>query len=88
MIKMNDTEKNRRIAEIKVEELSKSKVKLSSDIASLMTEKGIEENIRERFGFAKEGEELIVVVEDRSALKQEVAPEEGWFKVMIKRWFK
>src|SRR3989338_575841 len=61
MGKMATTRENRKIAENKVAELREEKEKLSSDINKLNTDSGIEENIREKFGLAKEGEELIVI---------------------------
>lgn len=88
VVKMRDTEKNKRIAALKVEELTKSKEKLSADIESLKTDKGVEANIREKFGFAKEGEELIVVVEDRNTAKKEPEQEKSWFMLMVDRWFR
>ncbi|MFZ3015908.1 MAG: septum formation initiator family protein [Minisyncoccia bacterium] len=66
--KMQDTNKNKKIAENKISELQKQKEKLIYDITNLNTDKGKEENIRERFGFAKEGEEMIVVVDDKNLL--------------------
>lgn len=66
--KMQDTNKNKKIAENKISELQKQKEKLMYDITNLNTDKGKEENIRERFGFAKEGEEMIVVVDDKNLL--------------------
>lgn len=67
VIKMGETSKNRKIVEDKIIELEKSKEKLNSDINELKTDKGIEENIREKFGLAKEGENMILVIDDKNA---------------------
>ena len=64
MGKMQITRENRKIAENKLIELKKEKEKLSSDIAKLKTDEGVEESIRAKFGLAKEGEGVIVIVED------------------------
>jgi cell division protein FtsB len=88
LLKMGDTSKNRNIAEMRVLELQKSKDKLSNDIESLKTDKGLEENIRDKFGLAKEGEGLIVVVDEKNA---EAAPEEpgkSWFSGFWDNWMK
>ena len=53
-----ETKRNKEIAQAKITELQEQKVKLESNIQKLNTEKGIEENIREKFGLAKEGEGL------------------------------
>ena len=75
MGKMQTTIENRKIVENKVAELESEKVKLSADIAKLKTESGIEENIRQKFGLAKEGEDMIIVVEDQNPL--EINEKEG-----------
>lgn len=64
--KMQETVKNRKMAEEKIVELQKVKTQLSSDIGKLKTEEGIEEDIREKFGLAKEGEGMILIVDDKN----------------------
>ena len=87
MIKLNETSKNRKIAEMKVSELTQAKMKLSSDIESLNTERGLEENIREKFGLAKEGENLIIILDDKNALNlKDKKP--NWFTLFLSKWFK
>lgn len=70
LIKMNDTIKNKKIAEDKVYELKKRKDQLIVDIDNLNTDKGKEKVFRENFGLGKEGEGMIVVVEDKSSPPQ------------------
>jgi len=86
--KMQNTIKNRKIAEDKIMELQKDKEKLSSDIVSLNTEKGIEESIRDKFGLAKEGENMIVVVEDKSLLEVKKDEKDKTFFSFLKNLFK
>jgi cell division protein FtsB len=64
--KMRETEKNKNIAEAKIVTLRQQKEKLSADISSLNTDEGKEKIFRENYGLAKEGEGVIVVVEDKS----------------------
>ena len=78
-VKMRTTRENRKIIGNKVAELEGEKAKLSSDIARLETESGIEENIRDKFGLAKEGEGLIVVVEDKEKVEVEDESSGGFF---------
>src|SRR3989344_5577560 len=66
MGKMKITKENRKVAESKLMELEKQKENLSSEIAKLNTELGKEESIRERFPVAKEGEGVIVIIEDKN----------------------
>jgi len=64
--KMEETSKNKKTVEDKVVALKQQKEKLSSDINSLETDQGKEKLFRENFGLAKEGENMIVVVEDKN----------------------
>jgi cell division protein FtsB len=85
--KMRVTQENREIIENKVSELENKKEKLSSDIAKLQTEEGVEESIREKFGLVKEGEGVIIVIEDKNAV--EASPEKrGGFFLFLKNLFK
>lgn len=84
MGKMEETSKNRKIAEDKITELEKSKEKLNSDITNLKTEKGVEENIRNKFGLAKEGENMILVVDDKSSSEVPKNTDSGGFFSWLK----
>ena len=64
--KLQETYKNKKIEQQKISDLENRKVKLSSDIDKLGTDKGKEEMIRENFGMVKEGEGVIVVVDDKN----------------------
>lgn len=86
--KMEETIKNKKIVEDKIIELEKSKEKLNSDIVKLKTDKGIEENIREKFGLVKEGENMILVVEDKNLKKEQRETNSAdfwsWFRGLFK----
>jgi cell division protein FtsB len=64
--KMQETVKNRQIVEDKVTQLKQQKEKLESDIKSLNTDEGKEKLFRENFGLAKEGEGVIMIIEDKN----------------------
>ena len=87
MGKMEETSRNKEIAENKVTELEKQKKELSSKIAELNTTEGKEGNIREKYGLAKEGEGLIVVVEDKNLTENKDNPPGGFFN-FLKNWFR
>ncbi len=87
--KMAVTRENRQIAAEKVERLRTEKAKLSGDIDTLNTESGVEKSIREKFGLAKEGEGLIIVVDDKNAPVEKEAEDEGFFSFLkFWLWFK
>jgi cell division protein FtsB len=64
--KMQETEKNKKIAEDNLATLKQRKENYSTEINSLNTEQGKEKIFRENLGLAKDGEDLIVVVEDKN----------------------
>ena len=84
--KMEETRKERAITEKKVAELEEKKEKLASDIEKLGTEEGVEENIREKFGLAREGEGVIIIVDDQEP--QLEGAEKGGFWNWLKNLFK
>lgn len=86
--KMQETITNKKIAEEKIITLQNDKEKLSLDIKNLQTEKGIEENIREKFGLAKEGEGMIVVVEDKKQEENDQNNKKRGFIDFLKNLFK
>jgi cell division protein FtsB len=77
--KMQDTAKNKKIAEDKVAALQKQKEKLSSDISNLKTDQGKEKVFRENFGLAKDGEDVIVVVDDKNTNPAPKPASSGFF---------
>jgi len=88
MNKMEKAIKNRKIIEDKIIELEKSKEKLNSDIVKLKTEEGIEENIRDKFGLAKEGENMILIIDDKNLSEVEENINSKGFFSFLKNWFK
>ena len=85
--RMEETVKNRQISENKVNELQKQKAELSEDITKLESENGQEEIIREKYGLAKNGEGLIVVVDDKPTTA-EASTTSGGFWGFLKKWFR
>lgn len=78
--KMQESIKNKEIVEQRIIEINKNKEKLQNNIKKLQSENGIEENIRENFGLIKEGEGVVVIVDN----KNEVVPKEEstfWTKI-------
>lgn len=85
--KAEGTAKNKRIAEEKLENLHNQKNQLEGEINELSTQKGMEASIREKFGLAKEGEGLVVVVDEKSHTEGETGQESNFWN-KIKNWFK
>lgn len=88
MIKMVETSRQRGLTETKHRELEQNKEKLLYNIENLKTDKGIEENIREKFGLVKDGEGLIIVVDSKESSDLNSENKPNWFLSLFKRWFK
>ena len=86
--KMQETVKNKKIVEDKVVTLQNQKEKLESDINSLNTDEGKEKLFRENFGLAKEGEGVIMIIEDKNTPKIPLEANTGGFFSFFKNWFK
>ncbi len=85
--KLEDTKLNRQNSEDRLNELKASQENLVKSIASLETEEGIDENIRNKFGLAKEGEGVIVIVEDPNKVNKAPEKKENWFKAFFTNLF-
>ena len=65
MEKMQKTTKHRKIMENKIVELKKKKERLTGNIEKLKTDRGIEEELRNKLGLGKEGEEVIIILGEK-----------------------
>ena len=86
--RMQETMRNKKVVQDKIENLQKEKEKLISDINKLETDKGMEENIREKFGLAKDGEGMVVVVDDKNTPQNDAENKTNGFLSFFKNWFK
>ena len=86
--KMRETINNKKIAEEKIQELQKEKEQLTANINQLKTNQGMEENIREKFGLAKDGEGMVVVVDDKNSPTADTENKPAGFFSKIANWFK
>lgn len=85
--RMEETSKNRKIAEDKVATLKQQQQNISSEINNLNTDEGKEKFFRENLGLVKDGEGLTVVVEDKNP---PVVPKPAYsgFWSFLTSWFK
>lgn len=66
-------------AEGERQELLERRAELENDIAHLQSERGIEEEIRDKFNVAKEGEEVVVIVDGpEQEVVEENEPQSFW----------
>jgi len=68
-------------------ELKEREISLSADIERLNTERGVEEEVRKRFGAVKEGEQVVVIVDPEGAeelLKQGAEREYNWWQKFLR----
>lgn len=73
----------------KIDDLEKRKLDLNKEITKMNTEQGIEEAIRDRFNVIKEGEKVLVIVDNKEEdlLKEKTEVDHsfwGWLKNLFK----
>ncbi len=78
---------NRDVARLEKEELENRISELEKDIDNLQTDRGLEGEIRDKFGVAKSGEEVIILVDERETSTDEVRGRKGFWNVIL-GWFK
>ena len=86
--KMRETSKNKEMTEDKITILREQKEKLSLEIDSLKTDEGKEKIFRENYGLAREGEDVIVVMEDKNLSKNPAPDSSSGFFSFLKSLFK
>jgi len=74
----------------KIDELKKRESSLSLDISKLKTEEGQEEIIREKYQVAKEGEKMVIIVEEDHKMGDSVDNKNdhgfwNWIKEIFKK---
>ena len=75
--KYSEARQNEEIVSNEIQKLQERESDLSVDIARLNTERGVEEELRKRFGVAKKGEEVMVIVEPTVLDGQNIVDNEG-----------
>jgi cell division protein FtsB len=76
----------RDVAEKKWSDLTLRRNALKADVATLSTERGVEEEIREKYPLVKEGEELIVLVDMKKSGVRNQEPESKTIWQYFKEW--
>lgn len=74
--------------EAEYRELANRAAELEAKIAYLESEKGIEEELRDRYGVVKEGEQAVVILDNATAesVESAPAPRESWFTKVFFFW--
>lgn len=80
-----ETKKNYEAAVGEFEELKKREKNIEDRIVALKSERGVEDEIRSKFGFIKEGEEVVIIVEPPVSIL--VPDDEKGRGVQIKKMF-
>lgn len=82
--KYSESKKGLVQTERELQTLENREIELTKNLERLSTPRGVEEEIREKFSVAKEGEMMALIVEAKAKQKNESVNEENW----ILRWFK
>ncbi len=80
-----ESKQNKYIAQIEYDNLAAREAVIVAQIAELRTDEGLEKEIREKFNVAKEGEKMLVLLEEeKEAQSKELSQEEQsslWAKI-------
>jgi cell division protein FtsB len=86
--KQDLTKNNLNITASSLEGLRTREKMLSAEIERLKTESGREEEIREKYGLVKPGEEVIIVIEQASDAKNIMVSDSDSFWQKVKNWLR
>jgi cell division protein FtsB len=75
-------------ANVQLVKLSDRQKNIEEKIVNLETRVGIEEELRNRFSIAKEGEKMVVIIEDKNQQFEVKIPEDENFIEKTFSWFK
>ena len=82
--KYHEARQNKNAARAELESMAERVRSLESEVALLKTDRGIEKKIREEFGFAKEGEGVILIIPDEIRTENPRAQEENFLSTAWK----
>ena len=89
--KERETAKKKELIQEQIDTLTKREKILSEDIKKLETEEGVEDIIREKYQVTKEGEKMVVIVDENEQTQnkeEESSPKHGfvnWFKSVFQK---
>lgn len=85
--KERESRERRVEVENQLHDLKAREARLTADIASLQSERGLEEVLRDQYEVAKEGERLLIIVEPASsAPSQATSSVLQWFQGLFHWW--
>ena len=83
--KYSIAKKNRDNAVMELKKLQERGEKLQEDLGLLSTEKGIESELRRRFNIVKEGEDVIVIIDNKDAEVADKNKSNGGSNIFFKK---
>jgi len=86
--KAMSTSRNKDLIVGQLDSLKKQSDSLEGQIEKLKTNDGVEEKIREKFRVVKDGEGLVVIVDDQKPAEPEAPAKQGIFWSFLKDLFK
>lgn len=85
--KVAQSRERKELNEFEFNELSKRKEELQAQVNRIDSRIGIEEELRKRFGVAKEDEKLVILYDEEKPIPEKLPQEKKTFFQKIKSWF-
>jgi cell division protein FtsB len=81
--KSRESDQKKQNIERRIAELNEKQIDLEAKISELSTEEGIDALIREKYRVAKEGEQLVIILNEEKEIEEEgISTREGfWLKI-------
>lgn len=85
-LKQNDSETKKDQTQGRYEQLVSHRDALEASVAKLKTDEGVEQEIRDKFRMAKDGEQLIVIIDDKAKEGEGATAKTGFKSWMGTMW--
>ncbi len=80
------TDENKKIAQQELNELENRKERIEKELEEFNSDSGVEKEIRNKFSVVKEGEQMVMILDDKSNYKSDLKKDTFWSKIL--NWFK
>jgi cell division protein FtsB len=85
--KLSVSNKNKKAEQAKLEFYEEERAKIEKRLADINSEEGIDKTVRENYNLSKEGESLIVIIEEEDSQSENSVSESNFFRDFFRKIF-